>query len=235
MRSCDGRRHRVDRQPRRRDRLGGRAARSPGDRLRARAGERDQAGAHRAARRRDPARGRRHGRGEGARPGRGGGSRLCRSSRTAPSLRSTRATRRSATRSSTSSARRQQPSSSPSGTARSSAGSARAVKTRSPETLRIGVVAAAAPVMADSWAAGRAVPSEESADLCRRARRAGRDPLRRGRPRTMSPRTCSASNETEIARGRARLCRCRDPRRGCRRRRRSPHSRSSRSSTARSS
>ena len=42
-------------------------------------------------------------------------------------------------------------------------GIGRAVKARSPETLRVGVVAAAAPVMADSWEAGRAVPSEESA------------------------------------------------------------------------
>jgi threonine dehydratase len=41
-------------------------------------------------------------------------------------------------------------------------GIGRAVKARSPETLRVGVVAAAAPVMADSWEAGRAVPSEES-------------------------------------------------------------------------
>src|SRR2546427_502161 len=37
-----------------------------------------------------------------------------------------------------------------------------AIVRRSPETLRVGVVVAAAPVMADSWEAGRAVPSERS-------------------------------------------------------------------------
>jgi threonine dehydratase len=42
-------------------------------------------------------------------------------------------------------------------------GIGRAVLRRSPDTLRIGVVAAAAPVMADSWEAGRAVESSESA------------------------------------------------------------------------
>ena len=38
-----------------------------------------------------------------------------------------------------------------------------AILRRSPETLRIGVVAASAPVMADSWEAGRAVPCDRSA------------------------------------------------------------------------
>ena len=38
-----------------------------------------------------------------------------------------------------------------------------AILCRSPATLRIGVVSAAAPVMADSWKAGHAVPSERSA------------------------------------------------------------------------
>jgi threonine dehydratase len=38
-----------------------------------------------------------------------------------------------------------------------------AVVRRSPETLRVGVVAAAAPVMADSWEARRAVPCDRSA------------------------------------------------------------------------
>ena len=42
-------------------------------------------------------------------------------------------------------------------------GIGRALLRRSPHTLRIGVVAAAAPVMADSWEAGRAVESSESA------------------------------------------------------------------------
>lgn len=42
-------------------------------------------------------------------------------------------------------------------------GIGRAVLARSPETLRVGVVAAAAPVMADSWEAGRPVTSTESA------------------------------------------------------------------------
>lgn len=42
-------------------------------------------------------------------------------------------------------------------------GVARAVLDRSPDTLRIGVVAAAAPVMADSWDAGHPVKSTESA------------------------------------------------------------------------
>ena len=42
-------------------------------------------------------------------------------------------------------------------------GVGRAVLRRSPETLRVGVVAAAAPVMADSWEAGRPVPSNSSA------------------------------------------------------------------------
>jgi threonine dehydratase len=37
-----------------------------------------------------------------------------------------------------------------------------AVLRRSPETLRIGVVSTAAPVMADSWEAGRPVPSDRS-------------------------------------------------------------------------
>jgi threonine dehydratase len=37
-----------------------------------------------------------------------------------------------------------------------------AVIRRSPETLRVGVVAASAPVMADSWEAGRAMPSNRS-------------------------------------------------------------------------
>jgi threonine dehydratase len=41
-------------------------------------------------------------------------------------------------------------------------GVASAVLRRSPETLRIGVVSASAPVMADSWEAGRAVPSDRS-------------------------------------------------------------------------
>jgi threonine dehydratase len=39
-------------------------------------------------------------------------------------------------------------------------GIGRAIVARSPETLRVGVVAAAAPVMADSFEAGRAVPGE---------------------------------------------------------------------------
>jgi threonine dehydratase len=38
-----------------------------------------------------------------------------------------------------------------------------AILRRSPETFRVGVVAAAAPVMADSWEAGRPVDSSESA------------------------------------------------------------------------
>lgn len=42
-------------------------------------------------------------------------------------------------------------------------GVGRAVLRRSPETLRVGVVAASAPVMADSWEAGRPVPSSSSA------------------------------------------------------------------------
>jgi threonine dehydratase len=42
-------------------------------------------------------------------------------------------------------------------------GIATAVLRRSPETLRIGVVSASAPVMADSWEAGRAVRSDRSA------------------------------------------------------------------------
>jgi threonine dehydratase len=42
-------------------------------------------------------------------------------------------------------------------------GVGRAVRRRSPGTLRVGVVAAAAPVMADSWAAGRPVKSDRSA------------------------------------------------------------------------
>jgi len=41
-------------------------------------------------------------------------------------------------------------------------GIGRALLRRSPETLRIGVVAAAAPVMADSWEAGRPVTSDSS-------------------------------------------------------------------------
>jgi threonine dehydratase len=42
-------------------------------------------------------------------------------------------------------------------------GIGRAVLRRSPETLRVGVVAASAPVMADSWEAGRPVTSSSSA------------------------------------------------------------------------
>jgi threonine dehydratase len=42
-------------------------------------------------------------------------------------------------------------------------GIGRAILRRSPDTLRIGVVASEAPVMADSWAAGRAVTSGRSA------------------------------------------------------------------------
>jgi threonine dehydratase len=42
-------------------------------------------------------------------------------------------------------------------------GIGRAIVRRSPATLRVGVVAAAAPVMADSWEAGRPVVSERSA------------------------------------------------------------------------
>jgi threonine dehydratase len=42
-------------------------------------------------------------------------------------------------------------------------GVGRAILTRSPETLRIGVVAAEAPVMADSFKAGRPVPGERCA------------------------------------------------------------------------
>ncbi len=41
-------------------------------------------------------------------------------------------------------------------------GAGRAVMRRTPETFRVGVVAAAAPVMADSWEAGRAVPCDRS-------------------------------------------------------------------------
>jgi threonine dehydratase len=41
-------------------------------------------------------------------------------------------------------------------------GIGRALLRRSPETLRVGVVAAAAPVMADSWDAGRPVTSDRS-------------------------------------------------------------------------
>lgn len=41
-------------------------------------------------------------------------------------------------------------------------GIGRAILRRSPETLRIGVVAAAAPVMADSWAAGRPLTSDHA-------------------------------------------------------------------------
>jgi threonine dehydratase len=44
-------------------------------------------------------------------------------------------------------------------------GIGQAILRRSPETLRIGVVAAAAPVMADSWEAGRPVESSESATI----------------------------------------------------------------------
>ena len=41
-------------------------------------------------------------------------------------------------------------------------GIGRAILRRSPETLRVGVVAAAAPVMADSWAAGRPLTSHHA-------------------------------------------------------------------------
>ena len=61
-------------------------------------------------------------------------------------------------------------------------GIGRAVKARSPETLRVGVVAAAAPVMADSWEARKSCAERGVRDLRRRARRPDRDPLRRGRP-----------------------------------------------------
>ena len=101
-------------------------------------------------------------RGEGAGDGlRGGhGPSVLRGRRRAGAARRLRA--RSARRSSTSWTRRRRPSSCPSATARSSPASGRSLGERSPDTRRIGVVSAGAPVMALSWRAGRPV----DCDLC---------------------------------------------------------------------
>ena len=73
-------------------------------------------------------------------------------------------------------------------------GIGRAVKARSPETLRVGVVAAAAPVMADSWEAGRAVPSDESATSFTTGRR-----RRRSRNYSTPPETNAKPSELRLS------------------------------------
>ena len=86
----------------------------------------------------------------------------CRSSRTAPSRRSSKAMRPSAKRSSTSWATRRRRSSCPSATARCSPASDARSESARRTTRRIGVVSAGAPVMARSWRAGRPV----DCDVC---------------------------------------------------------------------
>ena len=56
------------------------------------------------------------------------------------------------------------------------------VAARSPETLRIGVAAKEAPVMAECWQAGSVVTSDRSAHVRGRAGRPGGDPPRGRRP-----------------------------------------------------
>ena len=156
---CD----RLHRQPRRRNGVGGPGTRSARRRLRCpsrrarRSWPTSSASAPRSGTRAPTSTRPR----SSGRPRRRGAA--CRSSRTAPSRRSTRATRRSGMSSSTSSASTPAAVVVPVGNGALLGGIGRAVKARSPETLRVGVVAAAAPVMADSWEARRAVQSEESA------------------------------------------------------------------------